>query len=206
MGDPSVFSRAAAPSQLLRHLVAVFAVAAGMAISIPLAGAQPKQAAQPVTKSAAAPAGAASPASPAPAASPASTAWSVTCVSRGRAVAADCTVEQRVVAKETGQVIAIALVNIPGESRQPALLFQLPPGLFLQDAPTLRIDDAAPITAQYQSCDGRGCVISAPFTPALLAALKAGKSMTVQVTGINRDKLTFPYLLTDFTAAFDAAR
>ena len=133
-------------------------------------------------------------------------AWSVACSARARALPLDCAVEQRVVARETGQVIAVALVSVAGETRKPTLLFQLPSGLFLQDAPVLRIDDAGQISLQYQSCDARGCVILAPVNPALLASMRAGRVMTVQVTGINRDKLTFPFLLTDFSVAFDAAR
>ncbi len=131
-------------------------------------------------------------------------AWTVTCVSPGRAVAANCAMEQRLFAKESGNLVSVVVVSVPGATRQPILWLQLPTGLALQESMTLTIDAEAPRPLAVQSCDERSCTISLPVAPDLLAAMKKGRVMTVRAVSAKREPLAFPHALTDFAASYDA--
>ena len=133
-------------------------------------------------------------------------AWTVGCFSPARAAAPDCKIEQRLYVKETGRNISIAVVNIPGATRQPTLFLQLPNSLALQQGVSLSIDDGAATPVLLQSCDGNGCYATLVLTPALLERMKTGKVMAVKATAANREPLTFQHLLTDFAVAYEAAK
>lgn len=136
----------------------------------------------------------------------ASPAWVVACVSHARAIPADCTLEQRLFAKETSQLLSVAVVSVPGATRQPTLVLQLPTGLALQDGVSLTIDDGLARSVALQSCDGRGCFASLPIQPDLLEAMRAGKVMTIRAVSGAHENLAFPHMLTDFATAYDAAK
>lgn len=133
-------------------------------------------------------------------------AWTVTCVSSGRAVPANCAMEQRLFAKETGRLLSVAAVSVLGATRQPVLWLQLPNGLALQESVTLTIDSEPARPLAVQSCDERSCTISLAVTPDLLAALKKGRAMTIKALSAAREPLAFPHMLNDFAASYEAAQ
>lgn len=162
------------------------------------------------------PAPAAEAAPPAPAAAPAPSepaklneakpAWTVGCFSSARGAAPDCKIEQRLFAKETGRALSVAVVDIPGATRKPTLLMQLPNGLALQEGVSVTIGDGTPTPLVLQSCDGSGCLATLVLTPALIEAMEKGKVMAVKAVAANRQPLVFEHLLTDFAAAYEAAK
>ena len=175
------------------------------------AGAQQKPSAKPAPKPLDAPAIVAPAPVPSIAAGPqkvngASPAWTVTCVSHARAVPVDCALEQRLYAKETGQLLSVAVISVPGANRQPTLVLQLPTGLALQDGVSVTIDDGPAHPVALQSCDGRGCFASLAIHPDLLDAMRVGKVMTVRAVSGAHETLTFPHMLSDFGTAYDAAK
>lgn len=133
-------------------------------------------------------------------------AWTVSCVALSRAAVPDCRIEQRLFVKETGRAISIAMVDVPGATRQPVLLMHLPNSLALQDGVALSIDGGAATPLLWQSCDGNGCHATLALTPALIDAMKNGKVLAVRVVAANQEVLTFQHLLTDFALAFEAAK
>ncbi len=133
-------------------------------------------------------------------------AWTVTCVSSGRAVPANCAIEQRLFAKETGRLLSVAAVSVPGATRQPVLWLQLPTGLALQESVTLTIDGEPARPLAVQSCDERSCTISVAVTADLLAALKKGRVMTIKALSASREPLAFPHMLNDFAASYEAVQ
>ncbi len=131
-------------------------------------------------------------------------AWTVGCASRVRGGAADCSMEQRLFDQASGRLLSVALFNVPGSTRQPMLVLQLPIGLSLPDGVSLTIDELPARPVAFQSCDARGCLASIPVTPEFLAALKQGKAMTVRAVSVSRDVMIFPHSLSDFSVSFDA--
>lgn len=142
---------------------------------------------------------------PAKAAAPAP-AWIVACVAAGRSAPLDCRMEQRLLAQETGRIISIATISIPGATRQPVLQMHLPVGLALQEGAFLKIDDGAETALQWQFCDVNGCYATLPLTSALVDTMKKGRTMTVRTITANRQQLVFNHVLTDFTVAYQAAQ
>jgi invasion protein IalB len=150
---------------------------------------------------------------PAPTAAPspeklndAKPAWTVACISAARATPPNCRIEQRLFAKETGRALSVAMVEIPGATRQATLLMQLPNGIALQDGVSLAIDGGAATPLALQSCDANGCYATLALTAALVEAMEKGKVMTVKAVAANRQPLVFEHLLTDFGAAYEAAK
>ncbi len=133
-------------------------------------------------------------------------AWAASCVSKSRSAAVDCKAEQRLVAKETGRTLAVAMVDVPAATRKATLILHMPTGLALQEGASLTIDggDATPLL--WQSCDGSGCYATTALTPTLVEAMKKGTSMVVKAALVNREPVVFPFLLTDFSASYDAVQ
>ena len=168
----------------------------------PVAAAEPPKAAATAEPAKADPAKPAEPQKP----NGAAPAWTVTCASPGRAIPANCAMEQRLFAKESGNLMSVVVVSVPGTTRQPVLWLQLPTGLALQEAIALTIDGEAPRPLAVQSCDERSCTIGLPIPPDLLAIMKKGRMMTVKATSAKREALVFPHTLADFATRYEAVQ
>jgi invasion protein IalB len=187
---------------IIHRRILAGAVLAGLALAACLAPSPVRAQARPAGKAADTRAAASEPQK----VNGASPAWTVTCVSHARATPVDCALEQRLFAKETGQLLSVAIISVPGAGRQPTLVLQLPTGLALQSGVSVTVDNGAPHTVPLQSCDGRGCFASTPVSTELLSAMQHGKVMTVHATSGSHEPLSFPHMLTDFSTAYDAAR
>jgi invasion protein IalB len=132
------------------------------------------------------------------AASPAE--WSSQCVSVARGGDADCSMEQRLVVQQTGQLVIVVSVRVP---HGPAMLVQLPLGLFLPAGIQLGVDDRATQNLPVQRCDANGCYAGLPVDPALLAALKTGKALRLTMRNMAQEPVTFEVPLAGFGAAFE---
>ena len=129
--------------------------------------------------------------------------WSSQCVSVARGGDADCSMEQRLVVQETGQLVIVVSVRVPHAPRTPAMLVQLPLGLFLPAGIQLGIDDRATQNLPVQRCDANGCYAGLAVDAALLAALKAGKALRLTMRNMAQEPVTFEVPLAGFSAAFE---
>jgi invasion protein IalB len=164
------------------------------------------QAQAPSAKPAAVPTPPAAVSPPAPEKLGGTPAWAAICFSKSRSAAVDCKLEQRLVAKETGRALAVAIVDVPAATRKATLILHMPTGLALQESASLTIDGSNATPLLWQSCDGSGCYATAALTPTLVEAMKKGTSMVVKASFANRDPVVFPFLLTDFSAGYDAVQ
>jgi invasion protein IalB len=83
------------------------------------------------------------------------------------------------------------------------MLVQLPLGLNLPGGAKFQVDDGKTADLPIQTCENRGCYASAAIGPDELAALKAGKQMKVSFQTMNKETITIPMPLTDFSPAYD---
>jgi invasion protein IalB len=188
---------------LLLGLFAPFALAQ----VTPGAPTKPTVSRKPAPAPAPTPAPAAQPAAQAPPAAPAVPAppppeWVSHCASEGRQGALDCLVEQTAFLSKTGQLVTAVVIRVPAETRQPVMNIQVPVGLFIPAGIGLRIDDAKPVSLTLQTCDLKGCYAAAPVSPEMLAALKAGKELTITFQNLGKEAITVPLQLTGFAAAY----
>jgi invasion protein IalB len=111
--------------------------------------------------------------------------------------------EQRPFVQQTGQLVIVVSVRVPHAPRTPAMLIQLPLGLFLPAGIQLGVDDGATQNLPVQRCDANGCYAGLPVDASLLAALKVGKALRLTMRDMAQQPLTFYVPLAGFTAAFD---
>src|SRR5581483_5564890 len=142
---------------------------------------------------------------PAPSATPAPAqpGWAARCSSPSRDAPLECAMEQNAVLTKTGQLVALVNIRVPGDSRAPVALVQLPLGLNLQAGAKLQIDDGKAIDLPIQTCENRGCYASIPIAPDMLVAMRSGKQLKVIFQDLAKETITIPLSLAEFSATFD---
>ena len=144
-----------------------------------------------------------SPSGTAAAPAPAAPGWAARCSSASRDAPLECAIEQNAILTKTGQLFVTVNIRVPGDTRAPIALVQLPLGLNLQAGAKFQVDDGKTIDLQMQTCENRGCYASAAITPDLLSALKSGKQLKVLFQDLAKETITVPMPLNDFAAAYD---
>jgi invasion protein IalB len=178
------------------------ALATFAAAGVAFAQQPPKEAAkakgQPQTQTQATP-------TPSPTAAPAPTqpGWVARCSSPSRDAPLECAMEQSAVLTKTGQLVALVNIRVPGDTRAPIALVQLPLGLNLQAGAKLQVDDGKSVDLPIQTCENRGCYASLPVSPEMLNAMRAGKQLKIVFQDLAKESIAIPMSLADFTAAYD---
>jgi invasion protein IalB len=129
--------------------------------------------------------------------------WIARCGSPSREAPLECAIEQTAVLSKTGQLIVLVNIRVPGDSRAPAALIQLPLGLNLPAGAKIQVDDGKMTDLPIQTCEQRGCFTSTPIAADLLAAMKSGKQFKVSFQTLSKETVTIPMPLADFAAAYD---
>lgn len=184
---------------MIRSLLSTLLSAALLAGTSSLVHGQKDQPAKPKTAQQAA-----TPQSEAPA--PPQSGWRSNCTSIARADPPDCTVEQRLVLSNTGQLLTAVTIRIDGKTRQPALMVQLPHGLFLPDGISLRVDQAEALKLDVQTCDNSGCYAGSPASKKLLGALSSGSQLKVSFNNLAKKEVQLTLPLMGFAAALAKAK
>jgi len=129
--------------------------------------------------------------------------WTLGCRPAGEAKELLCEGAQTITVEQTRQtVLGVFVTPAPGAPTAFALRFQLPHGLDIPAGVKMQIDDKAADAPVIQTSGQAGLFARAPLTDALLATLKKGALLTVEVTALNGSKLTVPVPLEGFSAVF----
>ena len=139
----------------------------------------------------------------APAGTPPAAGWAVRCASAGREAPLECAMEQTAVLSKTGQLVVLINIRVPGDTRTPVTLVQLPLGLNLAEGIKVQDDDGKISDLPIQTCETRGCYATGPIAPELLTALRSGKQLKLSFQSLAKETLTIPVPLADFPAAYD---
>ena len=148
----------------------------------------------------------AAPASPAPSATPtppAQPGWAARCSSPSRDAPLECAMEQNAVLTKTGQLVVLINIRVPGDSRAPVALIQLPLGLNLQAGAKFQVDDGKSVDLPIQTCENRGCYASFPIPAETLNALRSGKQLKIMFQDLSKETITIPMSLNDFASTYD---
>jgi invasion protein IalB len=129
--------------------------------------------------------------------------WIVRCGSPSRDAPLECAMEQTAVLTKTGQLIVLVNIRVPGDTRSPVALIQLPLGLNLPAGAKVQVDDGKSVDLPIQTCEARGCFASTPIAADLLAAMKTGKQFKVSFQTLAKETVAIPMPLGDFAAAFE---
>lgn len=129
-------------------------------------------------------------------------AWSTGCSSDGRSAALDCSVEQRAVVTNTGQLVTLVRVRVPADTKKPVMMVQVPLGLFLPAGVTVDVDGNNIQKLGVQTCDTTGCYAGSPISPEVLTAMFGGQKLNVSFQPLNKQPVKIPMELNGFRAAF----
>jgi invasion protein IalB len=138
-----------------------------------------------------------------PANTPSPPGWIARCGSASRDAPLECAIEQNAVLPRTGQLVIAVNIRVPGDTRTPSALIQLPLGLNIPNGAKLQVDDGKVTDLPIQTCEARGCYAGTAIAPDLLAAMKSGKQLKVSFQNLNKETLTVPLPLADFAAAYE---
>ncbi len=126
--------------------------------------------------------------------------WRVQCTGVGAAT--DCRLSQMVVLKRTKQLLLALVVHRPAKGQPPRVLLHLPHGLFLPAGSSLKLDDAAADQLPIESCDRRGCYAGMGLDDSKLAALQAGKTLTIQFQNLKKQAINVTLPMKGFAEAY----
>jgi invasion protein IalB len=141
--------------------------------------------------------------SPSTTPAPAQPGWAARCSSASRDAPLECAMEQNAILTKTGQLVVLVNIRVPGDTRTPIALVQLPLGLNLQAGAKFQVDDGKGIDLPIQTCENRGCYASVPISPDMLNALRSGKQLKIVFQDLAKETIAIPMPLTDFAAAYD---
>lgn len=192
--------------KVMRGRVGSFGVALVVASSVAMAVAD-VSAQTKATGPAAKPAAPVASASNTPSAQPASdNGWAVSCAAANRSGALNCSVEQKIVARETGQLVSGISVRVPGDTRQPIIIMQLPFGLSFSSGLKAQIDQGAAANLTVETCEPTGCFVIVNAPKAMLDAMASGTSLEILGTTAGKEPFRVSHPLSGFKAAFDAIK
>ena len=129
--------------------------------------------------------------------------WVSNCSAPSRKVPLSCSMEQRVLLRDTGQQLGRAAVQTGGpEPRTPGLLLHLPLGLSIEAGTSVVVDADTPVKLAIQTCDASGCYAASPLKGELLTAMQRGRELKVTFEDLQRKPITVSFTLEGFTDAF----
>lgn len=113
-----------------------------------------------------------------------------------------CTVEHTILVARTRQRLVTVIFKIEPDAPLPALMIQLPLGLFLPDGVEFQIDAKASQHLPIQTCNAKGCYAGSTVSREMLASLMAGEGLTVTFRNLAKEVMTVPVPLTGFGPAY----
>ena len=130
-------------------------------------------------------------------------AWVASCTSPGRGQPQECAMEQRAVARENGQVIALVSIRVPSETRKPVTMVQLPLNLFLPAGVNVDVDGDMTQNQAFQTCNQQGCFVGFPISDTLLKQMFTGGKLNITFQYLDKKPVTLPMSLEGFTDAYN---
>jgi invasion protein IalB len=128
--------------------------------------------------------------------------WSSSCQSTGRGVPLECALEQRAFVRESGQLIGLVSIKVPGDTKKPVIMIQAPLGLFLPAGITVDIDGEMAQNYPVQTCNNNGCFAGFPISDQVLARMQTGGKFNVIFQYLDKKPFTLPMSLVGFTEAY----
>ncbi len=132
--------------------------------------------------------------------------WITRCTGPTRGGALDCSVEQSIVTKETAQIVALFRIRLPQDAQVPAMMVQLPLGLFLPAGLELQVDEHEPLAFPVQTCDAAGCYVGATVSTELLGQLESGTTLRLGFQDLTQSQIDVRMPLANFASAYQAIK
>ena len=129
--------------------------------------------------------------------------WSIKCRSTLDGKGLNCRMSRAVVLKKTRKLLLRVTVSLSAQTKKPAMLIQMPHGLYLPAGAKLQIDKQAPQSLVLQTCNQKGCFAGAPISSQMLTAMRKGQRLKVSFKNLKRKQMTVPVPLKGFAKAYN---
>jgi invasion protein IalB len=136
-----------------------------------------------------------------PGAKPAGPAWISQCSADARTAVLNCAMEQRL-AVQSGQLLASMNIQVPGATRAPTLVLQLPLGLSLAAGASLQMDALPPVKIPIKACEQNGCVAFMALPATTIAQMQTAKTMSLVIQNLQNKEVKVPFTMTGFAATY----
>ena len=104
---------------------------------------------------------------------------------------------------ETGALLAAAVLFVWSDGEGRILKIQVPPGVQIESGVRVGLDGSQATYANYHHCYEGGCFADAEWSPALIAAMKKAKNLSIQVVNSTGEAVTISIPLREFAQAYD---
>jgi invasion protein IalB len=128
--------------------------------------------------------------------------WSSTCSSAARGQPLECALEQRAFVRQSGQLVGMVTIKVPGDTKKPVAMIQAPLGLFLPAGITVDVDGDMAQNYPVQTCNSNGCFAGFPITDQLLNRMQNGGKFNVIFQYLDKKPFTLPMSLAGFSEAY----
>ena len=132
--------------------------------------------------------------------------WITKCTAPKKETAAYCTIQQTIIVSKTRQRLLSFTVKVPSDAPLPAMMIQLPMGLFLPDGIKVSIDGKNPLSLKIQTCNREGCFAGSAISSDMLASMIRGKRLTITFSNLAKKKITVPVVLEGFGQSYQKVR
>jgi invasion protein IalB len=132
--------------------------------------------------------------------------WDTECSQVARGEEPDCQMSQIVFLPETGQLLLRVTIRVQSTDRTPAMMLQLPHGMFIPEGVTLTIDEQPWQTVQVQTSDQAGGYAGIDMDAAAVERLSSAQVMSVTFLTLDRRQVTVPVNLTGFAETYARIR
>lgn len=127
--------------------------------------------------------------------------WRVECSGDGKVL--DCRAVQQLVTRDSQQLVAGLTVRVPGETKKPVMMIQLPLGVSVSEPVGFAVDEQKPEQFKIQTCNQQGCFVGSPLADGVLAAMQSGRQLRIVFQNANTQAVTVTMPLVGFTLAYD---
>nr|WP_319385902.1 invasion associated locus B family protein [uncultured Roseibium sp.] len=131
--------------------------------------------------------------------------WQTRCVGTSRTSdTLICESSQSVRAQENGRLLLKVDIIYPANDAKPVIRMALPLGIHIPGQVKLSVDGTAMGDFAVGSCNTQGCFLSAPATPGMIDAMKAGAKLKVDYAPVAGQRQAIEIPLTGFSRAMAA--
>lgn len=131
--------------------------------------------------------------------------WQTRCIGASRTSdALICESSQSVRAQENGRLLLKVDIIYPANKAAPVLQMVLPLGIHIPGQVKLSVDGTAMGDFAVGSCNTQGCFLSAPASPGMIDAMKAGAKLKVDYAPMAGKRQAIEIPLTGFSRAMAA--
>ena len=128
--------------------------------------------------------------------------WRHVCAKAADGKGNSCQIIQQLLVKKSKKILMSGSIQLSGKKKSPALMLQLPHGMFIPAGIAVRVDKKPIKKTAIQTCDHRGCFSGLVLDKKIITDMKKGNNIIVAFRNLKKQTIAISLSLKGFTAAF----